>query len=211
MKHEPITNPRPADFLPPERSLSQTYARRSYSSERAALDSAIDEHAGTDASYFASSAFAEQASSYCNSDARSFEVAASFKGFGVQVDASTSTGSSLAQCGSQSAASSYTGRNGGQNSYFYGYNSKLQEAKFGEAKANVKQLRSTVCGSDSSVNSNSDSVGYLQQVLEPAVVGAYTGCLELFKAGLQVGAGRVCACVCVCVCVCVWGGGGDDS
>ncbi|KAG2452888.1 hypothetical protein HYH02_002232 [Chlamydomonas schloesseri] len=163
----------------------ESYDYSSYSSERAALDNAIDEHAGTDASYFSSSDFAQQAYSYCNSDARSLDVAASFKGFGVKVGVSTSMSSSSARCGSQSA-SSYTGRNGGQDSYFYGYNSKLQQSKFAEAKTNIKQLKSTMCGSDSSVNSNSNSVQYLQQVIEPAVFAAYTSCLDLYKAGVQV-------------------------
>ncbi len=112
-------------------------------------------------------------------------MAASFKAFGVQVGAATAMGSSSERCGSQSA-SSYTGRNGGQDSYFYGYDARMQQSKFAEAKTSVKQLKSTMCGSDSSVNSNSNSVQYLQQVIEPAVYAAYTSCLDVYKAGVQV-------------------------
>ncbi|KAG2487952.1 hypothetical protein HYH03_013531 [Edaphochlamys debaryana] len=162
-----------------------SYTFNSYASDRATLDSYIDQNAGKNSSNFHNDAFSKLASNYCKSSARSFDVAAQASYGKFSAGGSYSQADSASNCGAQSA-DSYTGKSGAQDSYFTGYNSKLSQSSYNDRKTAIEQTQSTMCGSNSAINQNSREVQYLSKIIDPNVYTSYTNCLSLYTSGVRI-------------------------
>ncbi|KAG2487953.1 hypothetical protein HYH03_013532 [Edaphochlamys debaryana] len=161
-----------------------SYSFNTYASDRAALDSYITQHAGGDSSYFRNADMKNLASSYCDSKAHSFDVAAKVSAGKFKASGSASQSDASSNCGALTSASS-TAANGGDDSYFTGYHAKVAQSAYTSTATAITKTQSTMCASSSAINSGSAEVTYLSQVIDTNVHTAYKDCLANFAAGIR--------------------------